>query len=179
MCQKALALHFWNTAEALAGCINTVRFYLDKLTGWEPLHRSLNFIWMLMLALCWLYNAEFSHSLYQFNDHTNSLHYRCGLTIQNPPLQEITCISTLATNEIWQVNILLWWDLESGLWMPDDTVSLVSSHEALSGHPLCKATKRITEECEILIHIGSQKLLQLEKDIWNVYIFSRLKVGKS
>lgn len=48
-----------------------------------------------------------------------------------------------------------------------------------SVHPLGKATKRITEKCEISIHIGSPKLNQLEKDIQNVYIFSTLKVGKS
>lgn len=125
----------------------TVRLYLDKLTGWQPLHGSLNFIWMLILALCWLYNAEFSHSHYQFNHRTNSLHHCCGLTIQNPPLQEITCISTLTTNKIWQVNILLQWDLKSGLWMPaspDDMVSLASSHGALKvWGPFAKPQKEL------------------------------------
>lgn len=44
--------------------------------------------------------------------------------------------------------------------------------------PLCKATKRITEECEISINIGSQKLSQLEKNVQYIYLFKRLEIGK-
>lgn len=44
--------------------------------------------------------------------------------------------------------------------------------------PFCKATKRITEECEISINIGSQKLSQLEKNIQYIYLFKRRKIGK-
>jgi len=44
--------------------------------------------------------------------------------------------------------------------------------------PLCKATKRIAEECEISINIGSQKLNELEKNIQDIHFFKRLKIGK-
>lgn len=121
---KVLALHLWSTTEPLAGCMN--KQVLSLQSAWQPFHRSLNFIWILMLALCWLYSAEFSHSHYRLNHHKNFLHYCCSLTYQNPLLQEITWISTQTTSKIWQVNILLQWDLKSGLQMlssPEDIAS--------------------------------------------------------
>lgn len=154
--------------------MNTVRFYLNKLSAWQPLHWSLNFIWILMLALCWLYNAEFSHSHYRLNHHTNFLPYCCDLTFQNSPLQEITCISTLATSKVWQIFCC------NGIWNLDFEcfhLQMISYHKLFHRSfkvvcPFCKDTKRITEGCEIAINIGFQKLSQLEKEIQFIYTFS-------
>lgn len=80
-----------------------------------------------------------------------------------------------AGNKQGLTNILLQWDLKSGLWMlssPDDILSSAFSREVLKSCPLCKDTKRITEGCEIAINIGFQKLSQLKKEIQFISTFS-------
>lgn len=56
-------------------------FILTNWTAWPLVHRTWNFIWILMLALCWLYQVKLEHSGLQFTYHTNFLHYCHVLTL--------------------------------------------------------------------------------------------------
>lgn len=147
---------------------------LSQQTVWQPLHWRLNFLWILMLPLCWLYNAEFSHSHYQLNHHTNLLHYGCDLTFQNSLAGNYMHFNSGKKQGL--TNMLLQWDLKSGLWKlssPDDILSQAFSQEDLTSCVLlCKDTKRITEGCEIATNIGFQKLSQLKKGIQFICISS-------
>lgn len=180
--KKVLALCHWHTAELLAGCTNTVRFYPDKLTAWQPLHGSLNFIGILMLAIvltlqCRVLTLPLSaQPLYKFPSLLLRLH------IPKPSLagnymhfnidnkQDLTSKYSAAMGfEIWTSNAFIsrWYHIIGFFTRSFKIVC-----------PLCKATKRITKECEISINIGSQKLSQLEKNIQYIYLFKRLEIGK-
>lgn len=181
--QKVLVLYLWNTAEPLAGCMNSEvlswqidwmtassrkpKFHLNANTGIVltlqcrvlTLTLSVQPPYKFPSSLLWPHNPKPSLA-------GNYMHFN----IDNK--QDLTSKYSAAMGfEIWTLNACVSrWYAIIGFF----------TRSFKSVRPLCKATKRIAKGCEISINIGSQKLNQLEKKIFSTYtFFGRLKVGKS